>query len=191
MTDVQSDKTRRAALLVVDVQVGVMAASIDSERVIATIACLVAKARDAGVPVIWVRHQSPELVPGTDAWQIVPQLVPAPGEPIVEKKYGDSFAETDLAEQLKRVGADSIVLCGAQSDACIRSTFYGSIYRGYGTTLVSDAHTTEDMREWGMTFSPEQSIEMLNTHAEFTSLPGVTIEVKKAEEALSSAAPPD
>lgn len=80
----------------------------------------------------------------------MPELVLADGEAIVEKRYGDSFADTDLQDRLAQMGANSVVLCGAQTDACIRSTFYGGIYRGYPVTLVTDAHTTEDMREWGV-----------------------------------------
>lgn len=170
------------ALVVVDVQVGVMAASINSAEVIGRIRGLVDRARKRGVPVIWVRHSSEELVAGTSQWQIVDELVPAPGEPIVEKTYGDAFAETDLAERLSEVGATGFFLCGAQSDACIRSTFYGGIYRGYPVTLISDAHTTEDLSMWGVKYTPEQAIVMINAQAQFTTLPGVSGAVAAADE---------
>jgi len=172
MTD--ESNAPRPALLVVDVQVDVMATCVDAERTTANIAALVDRARAAGTPVIWVRHNADnELVLGTPGWEIVPALEPAAGEPVVDKRYGDSFAETDLADRMAELGADSLVLCGAQTDACIRSTFYGGLYRGYPVTLVSDAHTTEDMREWGAGYSPEQSISVLNMQAGFTVLPGV------------------
>lgn len=180
-----AENTSKQALVVVDVQVGVMAASIDSVEVVERIRGLVERAREKGVPVIWVRHSSDDLVLGTPEWQIVPELVPAAGEPIVEKKFGDSFAETDLAERLGDLGATGFVLCGAQSDACIRSTFYGGIYRGYPVTLVSDAHTTEDLRQWGVKYAPEQAIEMINTQAQWTRLPNVSGSVVTAAEAFA------
>lgn len=169
-----AENTTKQALVVVDVQVSVMAASIDAAEVIERIRGLVERARAHGVPVIWVRHHADDLVVGSPEWQIVPELVPADGEPIVEKAYGDSFAETDLAQRLAEVGASSVVLCGAQSDACIRSTFYGGMYRGFPMTLVGDAHTTEDMSRWGVGYSPQQAIEMINMQAQYTRLPGLS-----------------
>ena len=175
------------ALLVVDVQRDVMATCINSDQTIANIAELVDGARRAGTPVIWVRHNADqELVKGTPGWQIVPELVPAEGEPIVDKRYSDSFADTDLAERLAEVGADAVLLCGAQTDACIRNTFYGGLYRGYPTTLVSDAHTTEDMREWGSGYAPEDSIRVLNMQAGFTTLPDVSGAVTTTADAFAA-----
>ena len=183
-----STTATRTALLVVDVQVDVMSSCIDADTTIANVATLVEQARSAGVPVIWVRHSAEnELVRGTPGWEIVPQLQPAEGEPVVDKRYGDSFAETDLADRLDQVGADAFVLCGAQTDACIRSTFYGGIYRGYPVTLVTDAHTTEDMREFGVPYAPESSIAVLNTQADFTRLPGVSGSTTTTAEAFATA----
>jgi nicotinamidase-related amidase len=174
------------ALLVVDVQNDVMDASIRRDETVANIATLVERARSSEVPVVWIRHHAEEeLVLGTDGWQIVPELVPAEGEPIVEKTFGDSFAETELGEVLSAKDVDALVLCGAQTDACIRSTFYGALYRGFPVTLVSDAHTTEDMRQWGMEFSPEQSIAVLNAQAGFTRLPDVQGGVTTTAEAFA------
>lgn len=181
MTDTHG---RSTGLLVVDVQKDVIGESINGEQTVGNVAELVRKARAAGIPVVWVRHHDQGLVQGSDGWQIVDELKPAEGEPIVEKAYGDSFADTDLADRLREKGIDSLVLCGAQSDACIRSTFYGGVYRGYPMTLVTDAHTTADMREWGASFSAEQAIEMINLQAESTRLPDVATAVTTTAEAF-------
>lgn len=183
--------TTQPALLVVDVQNDVMAASIRRDETVANIASLVDRARSSAVPVVWVRHHAEqELQLGTPGWEIVPELAPAEGEPIVEKTFGDSFAETDLGAVLEARAVDSLVLCGAQTDACIRSTFYGALYRGYPVTLVSDAHTTEDMRQWGMEFGPEQSIAVLNAQAAYTVLPEVRSAVTTTAEAVFGGAEP-
>src|SRR5215470_9961711 len=84
------------ALLVVDVQNGVVAGAHERDAVVANVGRLVARARDERVPVVWVQHQSDDLVHGSDTWRIVPELAPGEAEPIVEKRYGDSFEDTDL-----------------------------------------------------------------------------------------------
>ena len=139
----------RTALLVVDVQNDVVGTAHDRDAVVANIATLVDRARSAGTPVVWVQHSSEHLPRDSDPWRIVPELVPAEGEPVVHKRYGDSFEETDLEEVLAGRGVGRLVVSGAQSDACIRSTLHGALVRGYDTFLVSDAHTTEDLSEYG------------------------------------------
>ena len=86
---------------------------------------------------------------GSDGWRIVPELTPDEAEPLVEKSYGDSFEDTNLETVLSGLGVGRLVVVGAQTDACIRSTLHGAFARGYDATLVSDAHTTEDQTPWG------------------------------------------
>lgn len=130
------------ALLVVDVQVDAMQGVWGRAEIIDRIAVLIEAARSKGVPVIWIRHSDEWLPHGSDEWQIVPELLPAQDEAIVEKCFGDSFEATDLEEVLGAGKVGHIVVCGAQSDACIISTLYGGFVRGYNVTLVRDAHTT-------------------------------------------------
>ena len=137
-----TDATR--VLLVIDLQIGVLAddGTWDPEGVVHRTAQLVGAAREADTPVVWVQHNSAELVAGEAAWQFADGLLPVAGEPVVQKQFGDSFADTDLAEILTRLGARHVVVAGAQTDACIRSTVHGAVVRGYDVTLVSDCHTT-------------------------------------------------
>lgn len=86
---------------------------------------------------------------GSEGWQIVSELAPAPGEAIVEKSYRDAFEDTDLEQVLSRLGVGRLIVTGAQTDMCVRSTLHGALVRGYDATLVSDAHTTEDMIQAG------------------------------------------
>lgn len=167
------------ALLVIDVQTGVVAGNHDRDRVIANIARLVEKARGDGVAVIWVRHQNKDLVKGEDRWQIVAELEPRPGEPMIEKFHGDAFEDTDLEAVLAGRGVGRLVVTGAQSDACIRSTIHGGFTRGYDVTLVGDAHTTEDMTAWGAP-PPDQVIAFTNMYWSHQTAPGRKGEVVKA-----------
>lgn len=70
-------------------------------------------------------------------------------EPLVAKKYGDSFKCTNLEAVLAGAEVGRLVVAGAESGACIRSTIHGAFVRGYDVTLVSDAHTAGDKTTWG------------------------------------------
>ncbi|MGR6319586.1 isochorismatase family protein [Micromonospora soli] len=161
------------ALLVIDVQNGVVAQAHDRDRVVANIATLVDRARDAGVAVVWVQHHSDELPTGSEPWQYVSELVRREAEPLVHKAYGDSFEETDLEPVLAAAGIGRLVVTGAQTDACIRSTLHGAITRGYDATLVADAHTTEDLSAYGAP-PPDQVIAHTNLYWRDHTAPGRT-----------------
>ena len=159
------------ALVVVDVQVGVVAGAHQRDTVVAHIATLVDRARAQRVPVVWVQHVSDELPQGSAAWQIVPELAPAAGEAVVAKRYGDAFEDTRLEALLASQGVGRLVVAGAQTDACIRSTLHGGFVRGYDVTLVSDAHTTEDQSAWGAP-PPDQVIAHTNLYWTYQTAPG-------------------
>ncbi len=166
------DNRPRTALLVIDVQHGVVGNAYERDRVIANIQTLLEKARTEDVPVLWVQHSSDELPRGSEGWQYVPELERLDTEPLVHKTYGDSFEATDLEDLLAERGVGRLVVTGAQTEECIRSTLHGALVRGYDAALVSDAHTTEDMREWGFPVTPEQSIAYTNMYWAWASAPG-------------------
>ena len=160
------------ALMVIDMQRGVVADAFEVERVIDNINTLVERAREAQVPVIWVQHSDDELSQGSDSWQYVDELQRAVDEPLVHKQYGDSFEDTDLESILAEGQVGHLVVTGAQTDACIRSTLHGALARGYDATLVTDAHTTEDMRQWGSPIGPAEAIAYTNLYWSFSNAPG-------------------
>ena len=160
------------ALVVIDMQRGVVADAFEVERVVDNISALVDRARAEQVPVIWVQHSDDGLAEATHAWQYVDELQRADGEPLVHKRYGDSFEDTDLESILAEHHVGRLVVTGAQTDACIRSTLHGALVRGYDATLVGDAHTTEDMREWGSPIGPADAIAYTNLYWGFSSSPG-------------------
>ena len=174
------DRTQ-TAVLVIDVQVGVVAAAHGRDGVVARIASLVAKARAEQVPVVWVQHQDEGLVEDSPEWAYVPELMPDAAEPLVHKRFGDSFEGTNLEEVLAAAGIAHLVVAGAQTDACIRSTIHGAFTRGYDVTLVGDAHTTEDQSEWGAP-PPEQVIAHTNLYWTYHDAPGRTASVTAASD---------
>jgi nicotinamidase-related amidase len=165
------DQRPNTALIVIDVQNGVMKSAYGRDAVVANIASLVEKARGADVPVVWVQHESEEFPKGTETWQIVPELDPREDEPHIEKQYGDSFEATNLEDVLANLGVGKLIVSGAQTDACVRSTLHGAFTRGYDAVLVSDAHSTEDLSEWGAP-SPDKVVSHTNLYWSFQSAPG-------------------
>jgi nicotinamidase-related amidase len=165
-----------SALLVVDVQNGVVAGAHQRDVVVANVASLVDRARSGGVPVVWVQHAGDELERGSAAWQLVPELGVEAGEAVVHKEYGDAFEDTDLEEVLARRAVGHLVVAGAQTDACVRSTLHGALVRGYDATLVGDAHTTEDLTAYGAP-PPELVIAHTNLYWSFSTAPGRRAEV--------------
>ena len=155
------ENRRNTALLVVDVQNGVVAGAHDRDDVVANIGSLVEKARQEQVAVVWVQHSDEGLARGSEDWKIVPDLSPSDAEPLVGR----------------------LIVVGAQTDACIRSTLHGALVRGYDALLVSDAHTTEDQSAWGAP-PPDQVIAHTNLYWKYQTAPGRkagTVETKDVD----------
>jgi isochorismate hydrolase len=169
------------ALVVIDVQKGIVARTHQRDDVVANISTLVDQARAEGAPVVWVQHSDERLDRGSDDWHYVPELAREEPEPLVHKSFGDSFEGTDLEEVLAEAGVGRLVVTGAQSDACVRCTIHGAFTRGYDVTLVSDAHTTEDLSSWGAP-PPEQVIAHTNLYWSFQTAPGRTAGVIETKE---------
>ena len=160
------------ALLVVDVQNGVVIGNYARDAVMANIDRMVARARREQIPVVWVQDSGePQRAIGSELWKIVAELTPLDTDPHVDKKYGDSFEDTTLGSVLSDLGVGRLFVVGAQTDACIRSTLHGAFVRGYDTTLVSDAHTTEDHTAWGAP-PPDQVIAHTNLYWTYQTAPG-------------------
>jgi nicotinamidase-related amidase len=159
------------ALLVIDVQNGVVGGAHNRDAVVANVGALVEKARAAGTDVVWVQHTSDDLVRDSEPWRIVGELSPLDAEPLVHKRYADAFEETDLEAVLAARGVGRLVMSGAQTDECIRSTLHGAIVRGYDATLVGDAHTTEDLTAYGAP-PPDAVIAHTNLYWKFHTAPG-------------------
>ncbi|GAA3525689.1 cysteine hydrolase family protein [Aeromicrobium panaciterrae] len=169
------------ALVVIDVQVGVVAEAHERDAVVANIGTLVDKARDEGVPVVWVQHSDEDMPKGTPEWQYVPELTINESEPVVHKSYGDSFEGTDFEDVLAAAGISHLVVAGAQTDACIRSTIHGAFTRGYDVTLVGDAHTTEDQSSRGAP-TPDLVIAHTNRYWQFQEAPGRSAAVTSTQD---------
>lgn len=173
----------RSVLLVVDVQNGVMKDAWDAPRIISNVARAVERARVARAPVIWVQHADDELPRESPEWEIVPQLVPADGEPRIHKSFNSAFEDTNLDDALAQVGATRIVLTGAATNWCIRATAYGALDRGYDLTLIRDGHTTGAMELGdGVVVDAESVVNDLNAVMTWVTYPGRSSSTAAAED---------
>ncbi|KQR75437.1 isochorismatase [Arthrobacter sp. Leaf337] len=169
------------ALMVIDVQNSVVADVHQRDEVVANIGTLVDKARSEGVPIVWVQHSDEQLEKGSEAWEYVPELKRRDPEALVHKSFADSFEDTNLEEVLAKAGVGRLVVAGAQTDECIRSTIHGAFVRGYDVTLVGDAHTTEDQSEWGAP-PPDKVIAHTNLYWKYHTAPGRTAAVEDTKD---------
>ena len=134
----------KSALLVIDVQNGVVLNAFEKDSVVVQINRAIDSARANDLPVIWVQHSEDEMPIGSDFWEIIPELVPEPHDARIDKIHGSSFLETDLADVLKEHEISHLYISGAQSENCVNATTVDALERGYRVTLISDAHTTDD-----------------------------------------------
>jgi len=169
------------ALIVIDVQNGVVSEVHQRDVVVANINTLVDRAREEGVPIVWVQHSDEHMAIGTDAWELVPELDRQESEPLVHKTFADSLEDNDLEDVLAKAGVGRLVVSGAQTDECIRSTIHGAFVRGYDVTLVGDAHTTEDQSPWGAP-TPDKVIAHTNLYWQNHRAPGRTAGVSETKD---------
>jgi nicotinamidase-related amidase len=174
----------RSALLVVDVQVGVVATAWERDRIVGNVALAVRRARDAGVPVIWVQHDDEDLKRDTPQWEWVAELQPAQGETRIHKRYNSAFEGTELLGWLDQSEVSHLFLAGAATNWCIRATAYGALERGFDLTLLADAHMTRDMDVGaGRVVQARSMIDDLNAAMQWLSYPGRASSVASAAEA--------
>jgi nicotinamidase-related amidase len=181
---------RTSALIVIDVQYANTRGAWQRDDVIDRVRLLIDRAKAAGAPVVWIQHQEGEpFTPGSDGWQIVEKVRPAEGETVVAKHYLDSFADTTLRKELDALGVGHLVICGAATDACVRSTSARAQIEGYDVTLVADAHTTDE-GPWDLPLPDGRTVpvgaETMVAYTNFfvadTTYPGITTSVVNTDE---------
>jgi len=175
-----------SVLLVIDVQVGVVENGWDRDGMLDRLAALIERARVDGVPIVYVQHEGdhPDRAAGADGWRIHERVAPEDGETVVAKRYPDAFADTELANHLASLGAGHLIVTGAQTDACVRSTIHRAMGLGYDVTLVSDCHTTDDRTWESVTITGEQIVAHLNMAIRYTAYPGQEISVRPHQEVV-------
>jgi nicotinamidase-related amidase len=140
-----------AAVLVVDVQTGIFGADpppLEAEAVVARINAVMSKARQAGVPVLFMQHDGEpggeDVVPFTNGWKLHPDLDVRPTDPVIRKTTCDAFYGTSLESELRSRGITTLLLTGYATEFCVDSTLRSAASKGFDVLVVADAHTTSD-----------------------------------------------
>ncbi|HEY0734433.1 MAG TPA: cysteine hydrolase family protein [Herpetosiphonaceae bacterium] len=145
------------ALLIVDAQVNMFDSPPSlyrGEAVLSTLQALIAQARAAGTPIVYVRHNGPPGdvdEPGSPGWEIHPAIAPQAEDTIVDKTRPDAFTETTLQQELESRQIQELILAGMQTDMCIDATCRHAVELGYNVTVVADGHSTFDGDETAAT----------------------------------------
>ncbi len=138
------------ALLLIDIQRGafdgVRCPSIERPaELVANASSLIAAARDAGSPIMFVQHCDEPNSPfeeGTPHWELHEQFVPNAGETAIKKYASSAFENTHLDETLQRLNIKNVILCGLQSEFCVRNTGNAALDLGYSVRVAEDGHST-------------------------------------------------
>jgi nicotinamidase-related amidase len=152
----------KSALIVIDVQNGIVEGAYKRDEVIKNVESAVARARASHIPVIWVQHSDEELIIDSETWNLVSELIPLEGEPMIRKTFRSSFEATNLDEILEAFNVSHLIVCGAQSNNCVRHTAHAALDKGYDVTLISDAHTTKSYAWAGHEVSAQAVVEEQN-----------------------------
>jgi nicotinamidase-related amidase len=135
-------------LFVIDVQNAMFDEPVhNGDQLLSKIGQLVAQAQASETPVIFVQHNTPAegpMAPGAPGWQIHPSLAPSARDVIIQKWHPDAFQETQLQEELSKLGVSRLIVTGLQTEYCIDTTCRRAYSLGYEVTLVGDAHSTFD-----------------------------------------------
>ncbi len=120
---------------------GVEAALLEARRVLD-------RARELGRPVIHIQHDAGPGTPydvNAPIGRIADIVAPRAGETVITKHYPNSFVQTPLDEELKKLGVKQLVLAGFMTHMCVNSTARGAFNLGYAPTVVAAATATRDL----------------------------------------------
>ena len=171
------------ALLVIDAQNVILKECYQRDQKVERISEAISMARKAMTPVIWIQHSDEDIIEGSQNWQIVPELLPSSSEKNIGKHYRSSFVETELHNELQGLAVGHIIVCGAESNNCVRHTIHSALELGYDVTLLQDAHTAVSFKWNGFIVDAPSVIDEQNINFMSYQLPGRQAQVKSVAEA--------
>ncbi len=162
----------KQALMIVDIQndyfdggafplVGSLEASENAKRVLQ-------RFREKGWPIFHIQHinttaQAPFFRQHSPGAEIHENVKPLEGETVVEKHYPNAFRGTGLIDELWRVEAKMVVLCGMMTHMCVDAAVRAGKDLGIDFIVIGDACATRDLEFQGKT------VAAADVHAAFLS----------------------
>ncbi|WP_342118240.1 cysteine hydrolase family protein [Pseudoduganella sp. OTU4001] len=138
----------RRALIVIDVQNEYFTGKLPIEypptaQSLPNIVQAMKAARESGVPVVVVQHDTPAEAPvfavGSDGWQLHPEVAAQGADLHINKKVASSFTGTGLAQWLKDNAIDTLTIAGYMTHNCNASTILEAWHMGLTVEYLSDA----------------------------------------------------
>lgn len=160
------------AMLVIDAQNVILRDCFNRDQKVRNMAKAIDYCRQKQTPVLWIQHSDADIKAGSPDWQIVPELRPVPGEPLINKHYRSSFVDTNLHETLQKIEVGHLIIARAESNNCIRHTIHSALDLGYDVTLLGDAHTAVSFEWDGLVVDAERVIDEQNLNFMNYQLPG-------------------
>ena len=149
--DLNPPKLSDSCLVIIDMQNEYLDGPLkipNAKQAIASAQNLLSKIRKANGKVIHIAHKGKEgslFDRDTERGQIVDELTPLENEPLIEKSLPNSFAGTDLDEQLKELNMKEVIFVGFMSHMCVSSTARAALDLGYRSTIEETACGTRDL----------------------------------------------
>jgi nicotinamidase-related amidase len=130
------------ALLVVDVQIGLVAKKLYAkDELLATIEGAIRAYRAAGELVVFIQHCGGAVRRDTAGWELLPVLDRRPEDPLVLKTHGNAFLKTELGGVLEERGVREVLVCGLVTHGCVRATCLGGLAQGLRVRLLGSGHS--------------------------------------------------
>ncbi len=174
-TRTQSFPVMTQALIIVDIQndyfPGGRMPLYEVERAAENARRLLERFRTAGLPMVHIQHtwedpSAPFFVAGTPGAAIHELVAPRDGETLVVKHFPNSFRESTLLDELRRLKADELMICGAMSHMCIDATTRAAADLGFQCSVAHDACATRDVEFQG------KQVAAADVHAAYMSALG-------------------
>lgn len=143
---VLGDDTMADALLVIDLQNGVVAGG-DARflaSMVAKINCQLSLYSQNGKPIIIIQHNDDQLVQESQAWKVIDELQIPANAYFIQKTHANSFYETNLQKILASLNVKTIQICGAQVEYCVDTTIKMAHGIGYSLEMQRDTTFTLD-----------------------------------------------
>ena len=130
----------RMAVVIMDFQNGIVSGGgRDPQGTVERAASVLAAARAAGAPVVYIAHRGGRFEEDSPDAEIHPGVAPAEGERVIGKTAWGSFSTTGLDMLLRELGRDTLVLMGVSTSGCVLSTVRWGADIGYQLVVVGDA----------------------------------------------------